>query len=121
RAQPMGATASMASAPGRAAALAQTGLAVGPGPAGDPVVVVERRVGAAVRNTRMKRRYLVISELFLPTKGGTAVWFDEVYRRLGDRGTHIMTARVPGCEAHDRDHANQVHRLRLYHSRWLRP
>lgn len=69
----------------------------------------------------MKRRYLVISELFLPTKGGTAVWFDEVYRRLGDRGTHILTARVPGCEAHDRDHANQVHRLRLYHSRWLRP
>ncbi len=69
----------------------------------------------------MKRRYLVISELFLPTKGGTAVWFDEVYRRLGDRGTHILTARVPGCEAHDRNHANQVHRLRLYHSRWLRP
>lgn len=69
----------------------------------------------------MSRRYLVISELFLPTKGGTAVWFDEVYRRLGDRGTHILTARVPGCEAHDRDHANQVHRLRLQHSRWLRP
>ncbi|HSJ47608.1 MAG TPA: glycosyltransferase family 4 protein [Gammaproteobacteria bacterium] len=69
----------------------------------------------------MKRRYLVISELFLPTKGGTAVWFDEVYRRLGDRGTHILTARVPDCEVHDRDHANQVHRLRLYHSRWLRP
>lgn len=69
----------------------------------------------------MSRRYLVISELFLPTKGGTAVWFDEVYRRLGDRGTHIITARVPGWEAHDRCHANQVHRLRLQHSRWLRP
>ena len=69
----------------------------------------------------MKRRYLVITELFLPTKGGTAVWFDEVYRRLGDRSTHILTARVPECEAHDRDHANTVHRLNLYHSRWLRP
>ncbi len=69
----------------------------------------------------MSRRYLVITELFLPTKGGTAVWFDEVYRRLGDRSTHILTARVPDCEAHDRDHANTVHRLRLYHSRWLRP
>jgi phosphatidyl-myo-inositol dimannoside synthase len=66
-------------------------------------------------------RYLVITELFLPTKGGTAVWFDEVYRRLGDRGTHILTARVPDCEAHDRDHANTVHRLNLYHSRWLWP
>ena len=67
------------------------------------------------------RRYLVITELFLPTKGGTAVWFDEVYRRLGDRSTHILTARVPDCEAHDYDHANTVHRLNLYHSRWLRP
>ena len=69
----------------------------------------------------MKPRYLVFTELFLPTKGGTAVWFDEVYRRLGDRGTHILTARVPGCEEHDRPHANQVHRLGLYHSIWLRP
>jgi phosphatidylinositol alpha-1,6-mannosyltransferase len=69
----------------------------------------------------MSRRYLVITELFLPTKGGTAVWFDEVYRRLGDRDTHILTARVPGAEAHDRDHANRVHRLRLRHSAWLRP
>ena len=69
----------------------------------------------------MRRRYLVITELFLPTKGGTAVWFDEVYRRLGDRNTHILTARVPGAETHDRDHANRVHRLHLYHSTWMRP
>jgi phosphatidylinositol alpha-1,6-mannosyltransferase len=69
----------------------------------------------------VKRRYLVLTELFLPTKGGTAVWFDEVYRRLGDRDTHILTARVPGAEAHDLGHANQVHRLRLRHSKWLRP
>lgn len=69
----------------------------------------------------MSRRYLVITELFLPTKGGTAVWFDEVYRRLGDRDTHILTASVPGGEEHDREHANRVHRLRLRHSRWLRP
>jgi phosphatidylinositol alpha-1,6-mannosyltransferase len=69
----------------------------------------------------MSRRYLVITELFLPTKGGTAVWFDEVYRRLGDRDTHILTARVPGADEHDRAHANQVHRLNLYHSSWLRP
>jgi phosphatidylinositol alpha-1,6-mannosyltransferase len=67
------------------------------------------------------RRFLVVTELFLPTKGGTAVWFDEVYRRLGDRGTHIVTARVPGCEDHDRDHANTVHRLALHRHPWLRP
>ena len=69
----------------------------------------------------MTRRYLVITELFLPTKGGTAVWFDEVYRRLGNQDTHILTARVPGSEEHDRSHPNQVHRLHLHHSNWLRP
>lgn len=67
------------------------------------------------------RRFLVLTELFLPTKGGTAVWFDEVYRRLGGKGVHILTDRVPGSEAHDRDHPNSVHRLRLERHPWLRP
>lgn len=67
------------------------------------------------------RRFLVLTELFLPTKGGTAVWFDEVYRRLGGKGTHIVTAAVPSDVEHDRAHPNTVHRLRLKHSRWLRP
>jgi len=66
-------------------------------------------------------RYLVISELFLPTKGGTAVWFDEVYRRLGGKEIHIVTADVPGAQAHDRDHPNTVHRVRLHRHWWLRP
>ncbi|GAB6066994.1 glycosyltransferase family 4 protein [Methylothermus subterraneus] len=71
----------------------------------------------------MKKRQglLVITELFLPTKGGTAVWFDEVYRRLGGKEIHILTARVPDCEAHDRDHPNTIHRLELKRYRWLRP
>ena len=67
------------------------------------------------------QRYLVITELFLPTKGGTAVWFDEVYRRIGDRHTHIVTAAVPGDVAHDREHPNSVHRLNLQRVPWLRP
>lgn len=67
------------------------------------------------------QRLLVITELFMPTKGGTAVWFDEVYRRLGGKEIHIVTARVPGCEAHDWQHANTVHRLDLKRSPWLRP
>ena len=66
-------------------------------------------------------RYLVLTELFLPTKGGTAVWFDEVYRRLGDRTTHILTAAVPGDAEHDREHANTIHRLNLARHSWLRP
>ena len=66
-------------------------------------------------------RILVLTELFLPTKGGTAVWFDEVYRRLGGKEIHIVTAHVPGCEDYDRDHPNSVHRLRLVRHPWLRP
>lgn len=65
--------------------------------------------------------YLVLTELFLPTKGGTAVWFDAVYRHLGGKATHILTASVPRDAAHDRDHPNTVHRLRLAHHPWLRP
>ena len=66
-------------------------------------------------------RYLVITELFLPTKGGTAVWFDEVYRRLGGKEIHIVTADVPGAREHDSAHPNTVHRLRLRRHWWLRP
>ena len=66
-------------------------------------------------------RYLVITELFLPTKGGTAVWFDEVYRRLGGKEIHIVTAEVPNAAEHDAAHPNVVHRLRLLRHWWLRP
>lgn len=66
-------------------------------------------------------RYLVITELFLPTKGGTAVWFDEVYRRLGGKEIHIVTADVPGATDHDRDHPNSIHRLAVRRYEWLRP
>lgn len=66
-------------------------------------------------------RFLVLSELFLPTNGGTAVWFDEVYRRMGGKGTHIVTADVPGAKAHDAEHPNTVHRVTLRRYAWLRP
>lgn len=69
----------------------------------------------------MSNRYLVLTELFLPTKGGTAVWFDEVYRRLGGKEIHIITADVPGATEHDADHPNTVHRLNLRRVPWLRP
>lgn len=67
------------------------------------------------------QRLLVITELFMPTKGGTAVWFDEVYRRLGGKEIHVVTAAVPGTEAHDAGHPNTIHRLNLKRSPWLRP
>lgn len=69
----------------------------------------------------MSNRFLVITELFLPTKGGTAVWFDEVYRRLGGKEIHIVTAAVPNDAEHDATHPNSVHRLHLHRVPWLRP
>lgn len=66
-------------------------------------------------------RYLVLTELFLPTKGGTAVWAAEVYKRLGDRSTHIITANVAGAAEFDAGHPNTVHRLDLKRVPWLRP
>lgn len=64
---------------------------------------------------------LVLTELFLPTKGGTAVWFAEVYRRLGGKEIHIVTADVPGAVETDAAHANTVHRLILKRLPWLKP
>lgn len=66
-------------------------------------------------------RYLVVTELFLPTRGGTAVWFDEVYRRLGGKATDVVTAAVPGGAEHDDTHPARIHRLDLQRVSWLRP
>ena len=66
-------------------------------------------------------RLLVITELFLPTRGGTAVWAAEVYRRMGGREIHIVTADVPGASAVDAAHPNTIHRLDLRRVPWLRP
>ncbi len=71
--------------------------------------------------TTQSLRLLMITELFLPTKGGTAVSFDEDCRRLGGKGVHIVTADVPGAVEVDRGHPNTVHRLRLKRIPWLNP
>jgi phosphatidylinositol alpha-1,6-mannosyltransferase len=63
----------------------------------------------------------MITELFLPTKGGTAVSFDDDFSRLGGKEVHIVTADVPGAVEFDRTHPNTIHRLTLKRSPWLRP
>ncbi len=68
-----------------------------------------------------KAKLLVITELFLPTKGGTAVWAAEVYRRLGGKAIHIVTADVPGAADFDATHPNTIHRLDLRRVPWLKP
>ncbi|GAO34871.1 glycosyl transferase [Sulfuricella sp. T08] len=67
------------------------------------------------------KRLLVLTELFLPTKGGTAVWAAEVYKRLGGKDIHIVTADVPGAAEVDAVHPNTIHRLDLKRVPWLRP
>jgi len=66
-------------------------------------------------------RLLVLTELFLPTKGGTAVWAAEVYKRLGGKAIHIVTADVAGATVVDAVHPNAIHRLSLKRVAWLRP
>ena len=66
-------------------------------------------------------RLLVLTELFLPTKGGTAVWAAEVYKRLGGKDIHIVTADVPDAASVDAMHPNTIHRLSLKRVPWLRP
>jgi phosphatidylinositol alpha-1,6-mannosyltransferase len=66
-------------------------------------------------------RLLVLTELFLPTKGGTAVWAAEVYKRIGGKDIHIVTADVPGAPVIDAAHPNTIHRLDLRRVPWLWP
>jgi phosphatidylinositol alpha-1,6-mannosyltransferase len=74
-----------------------------------------------VKPTLPPSKLLVITELFLPTKGGTTVWYDAVYRRMGGKDVHIVTADVPDAEAIDRTHPNSIHRVGLKRVWWLKP
>ncbi|MDE2565170.1 MAG: glycosyltransferase family 4 protein [Burkholderiales bacterium] len=64
---------------------------------------------------------LMLTELFLPTKGGTAVMFEDDCRSLGGKAVHIVTAAVEGQDAFDLGHPNTIHRLVLKRRPWLRP
>jgi len=72
-------------------------------------------------STPLKTPFLMLTELFLPTKGGTAVSFDDDFRRLGGKEIHIVTADVPGAAEFDRTHPNTIHRIALKRVRWLKP
>jgi len=72
-------------------------------------------------NTPPKTPFLMLTELFLPTKGGTAVSFDDDFRRLGGKDIHVVTSDVPGAREFDRTHPNSIHRLALKRVSWLKP
>ena len=75
----------------------------------------------AVSAPARPRGLVMVTELFLPTKGGTAVSFDDDFRRLGGKEVHIVTADVPGAAEFDWTHPNRVHRLMLERKAWLKP
>lgn len=66
-------------------------------------------------------KLILLTEIFLPTKGGTGVWAAEVYRRLGRQDAHILAADVPGAAEFDAVYPNPVHRLKLERTVWLKP
>jgi phosphatidylinositol alpha-1,6-mannosyltransferase len=69
----------------------------------------------------VKTPFLMLTELFLPTKGGTAVSFDDDFRRLGGKEIHVVTADVPGATEFDRTQPNTIHRVALKRVPWLKP
>lgn len=69
----------------------------------------------------MTQPLLMITELFLPTKGGTAISFEDDFRRLGGKEVHIVTADVPGSKEFDREHPNSIYRLTLNRCPWIKP
>ncbi len=71
--------------------------------------------------TTRKPGLLMITQLFLPTKGGTAVSFHDDFSRLGGKEVHIVTERVPGDREFDATHPNTIHRLTLRRRAWLKP
>jgi len=73
------------------------------------------------RMDRNGKRYLVLTEKFPPRKGGSNTTFEEVYRRIGGKDTHIVANSQPGASAFDRTSPNTVHRLDLERRPWLKP
>ena len=65
--------------------------------------------------------YLMLTEYFAPTRGGTPTWFSQVYGRLGGAATQVVTAEVPGDRAVDAQATARIHRLPLQRVPWLRP
>lgn len=70
---------------------------------------------------KQKMGILVITDIFSPIRGGTAVWFDEAYRRLGGKEIHVVTGATPGDSAVDERHPNTIHRVSLRNSEWIQP
>lgn len=64
---------------------------------------------------------LLVSELFSPARGGTAVWFDRVYRRPEAAGSQIVAAAAEDSLTFDPGYPRTVHRINWQRHPWLRP
>jgi phosphatidyl-myo-inositol dimannoside synthase len=64
-------------------------------------------------------KYVVLSEQYLPEKGGHVVLLHELGRRLGQ--VHVLTARFDGAPDREDIESVKVHRVGLNRRWWLRP
>lgn len=69
----------------------------------------------------MKQNYLIITELFAPTKGGTAVWFANVYKYIACRTSNIITAKVNNSAEFDIGYPLNIRRLDFERRWYCRP
>lgn len=65
------------------------------------------------------KQYLVLSELYLPLRGGHVVWMHEVCRRMG--GVHLLTGKSGDLSKRENVDGIDVHRIRLGRIPLLRP
>jgi len=66
-------------------------------------------------------RIALITDDFLPHRGGSRVYYHHLMRELADLEPLVVTRRREGDEAFDRAQPYEVVRCRLREARWLRP
>lgn len=64
-------------------------------------------------------KYLALSELYLPNKGGHIVWFDKICRHLGN--VLLLTQKLDNLPDYEVDNGLQIRRVSLSRVSFLRP
>ena len=70
-------------------------------------------------NGKLMKKYLALSQYYLPHKGGSFIWMHEVCRRIGN--TTVLTRKTEGCPKQEMVEGIDVRRVRLERWSFLRP
>lgn len=71
--------------------------------------------------SKRKPSFLILTELFSPTKGGSAIWFDNVYSILGNGDSHVITSKTPDSDDFDKTYPSTIHRINFSRYSFLKP